>query len=74
MAELTPTTIQSFIDYLKFEKRYSPHTIISYRTDLNEFAAYINQQYGRFKLNQITHALVRGWLAELKETGLRQSL
>ncbi|WP_431214544.1 site-specific integrase [Puia sp. P3] len=29
--------VQSFLDYLKFEKRYSAHTIRSYQDDLVAF-------------------------------------
>jgi len=38
MLNATPTEIQSFIDYLKFEKRYSNHTIISYGNDLSSLS------------------------------------
>jgi integrase/recombinase XerC len=70
MPPLTRTDIQSFLDYLKYEKRYSPHTIISYETDLRDFENYINRQYGTIGLKDISHGFVRGWLADLKENGL----
>jgi integrase/recombinase XerC len=62
--------IQSFIDYLKFEKRYSPHTIISYHTDLVAFYAYLENTFGDPKLQEITPVMVRSWLAGLKENKL----
>lgn len=58
--------IQPFLDYLKFEKRYSQHTIISYQNDLVSFFDYLVLQYTEVKLPDITHHLVRSWLAELK--------
>lgn len=60
----------SFFDYLKYEKRYSEHTLISYQTDLRDFFNYLQQQYGDLKLAEITYAYIRGWLAGLKEAGL----
>ena len=66
----TRPDIQSFLDYLKYEKRYSPHTIISYETDLRDFNNYLIRLYGELKLKDITHGFVRGWLAGLKENGL----
>jgi len=66
----TRPDIQSFLDYLKYEKRYSPHTIISYETDLRDFDNYLIRLYGEVKLKDITHGFVRGWLAGLKENGL----
>jgi len=59
--------IQSFLDYLKFEKRYSAHTIIAYQTDLADFFSFLESSFGSTKLKDITHTLVRSWLAHLKE-------
>jgi integrase/recombinase XerC len=70
MPALTRPDIQSFLDYLKYERRYSPHTIISYETDLRAFENYINRRYGNIILKDISHGFVRGWLADLKENGL----
>jgi integrase/recombinase XerC len=57
--------IQSFLDYLRFEKRYSQHTIISYQNDLEQFFAYLSQ-FGELKPGEITASFIRSWLAELK--------
>lgn len=62
--------IQSFLDYLKYEKRYSPHTLLSYETDLRDFVVYLSKQYGHVALHQIQHGFVRSWLASMKEAGL----
>jgi integrase/recombinase XerC len=62
--------IQSFLDYLKFEKRYSPHTIISYQTDLTFFFNYIEDTFGKTELKVINHNQIRSWLAEQKEKGV----
>jgi len=70
MTDNNSTEIQPFIDYLKFEKRYSVHTIISYQTDLDSFFEYLNDQYGRLSLAEITHGLIRSWLADQKEKKL----
>jgi integrase/recombinase XerC len=62
--------IQSFLDYLKFEKRYSPHTVTSYETDLRDFFDYLATQLGSPSLRDITSGFVRSWLAGLKEKGM----
>jgi integrase/recombinase XerC len=59
--------IQTFIDYLKFEKRYSLHTIIAYQSDLLDFFNFIDQQFGKPVLKEINHSFVRSWLANMKE-------
>ncbi|PZR28945.1 MAG: integrase [Citrobacter freundii] len=68
--QATDPRIQSFLDYLKFEKRYSPHTLLSYQTDLLDFFAYLDKDYGELRLNEITHGFIRSWLAGLKEQQL----
>lgn len=62
--------IQPFLDYLKFEKRFSRHTVISYETDLVAFFDYLITQYGDTPVSQITHMFIRSWLASLKDEGL----
>ena len=63
-------TIQQFLDYLKFQKRYSQHTIISYQTDLTAFFDYLNITFGQIALPDIKATFVRSWLADMKEKGL----
>jgi integrase/recombinase XerC len=58
--------IKSFLEYLQFEKRYSQHTIISYQTDLDQFAAFLTSQYDGPPLSNITSGFVRSWLAEMR--------
>ena len=62
--------ILPFIDYLKFEKRYSEHTIRSYRDDLSAFFEYLSQYSRELKLEEISSALIRSWLADLKNKQL----
>ena len=59
--------IQSFVDYLKFEKRYSAHTIRSYHDDLVQFCSFLDKQFGSIKLKEISQSFVRSWLASLKD-------
>lgn len=59
--------IQSFIDYLKFEKRYSAHTIRSYHDDLIQFSVFLDAQFGNVNLKEISQSFIRSWLASLKE-------
>ncbi len=62
------TFSQSFIDYLKFEKRYSAHTVRAYRDDLEQFFSFLETTFGETTLPAITTSLIRSWLASLKES------
>jgi len=70
MPDYNSDEIRSFLDYLKFEKRYSAHTIISYQTDITSLFTYLNKNYGKLQLNGINPSLIRSWLADLKENKL----
>ncbi len=55
-----------FIHYLKFEKRYSPNTIIAYHKDLEQFRTFLDEEYALKELKPITHFHIRTWLAGMK--------
>lgn len=61
--------IADFLEYLKFQKRYSRHTIISYETDLRNFKDFLATEYEAPALEDIKTVFVRTWLAGLKEKG-----
>jgi integrase/recombinase XerC len=62
--------VQSYLNYLKYEKRYSAHTILSYQTDLNDFFGYTENHFGKLPLKEINQNIIRSWLAALKEKGI----
>ena len=62
--------LQPFLDYLKFEKRFSQHTITSYQTDLIAFFDYLQLSYGTLALHELSHIYIRSWLASLKDEGM----
>ncbi len=54
-----------FFKYLTYEKRYSPHTLTSYRTDLGQFAAYLANTYQLEDPAQADHTIIRSWIVSL---------
>ena len=56
-----------FIDYIQYEKRYSPHTVSAYRNDLDQFFSYLFRQYSTNSIGDVTHPMIRSWLASLME-------
>jgi integrase/recombinase XerC len=65
--EANQASVTIFLDYLKFQKRYSQHTIISYQKDLTDFFDFIETDYGNLFINEISTTLIRTWLANLKK-------
>ena len=58
--------IQEFSDYLRIEKRNSPHTVSAYRCDLIRFST----EFAGQKVESVTTADIRGFLISLREQGL----
>jgi integrase/recombinase XerC len=56
---------KDFLEYIKFEKRYSRHTLVSYENDLHQFFAYLTQ-YDSPSIPQIKATFIKSWLAALK--------
>lgn len=57
--------LNSFISYLKFEKRYSKHTIDAYHQDLSQFQEFLTDHDLDFAI--VTTKNVRMWLVNLSE-------
>lgn len=62
--------IQEFINFIKFEKRYSQNTIIAYTIDLRDFSYYLLSAYETDTVNEVSHQFIRGWLTCLKKEGI----
>ena len=60
----------AFIKHLKFEKRISDHTIISYSTDLDQFLTFIKIYSGNDDISSIDKRSVRSWIVDLSLKGL----
>ena len=61
--------VEDFIQYLATEKRYSDHTVTAYRGDLEDFAEFLAKEFDMqsIPLTDITLAMVRSWMANMKE-------
>ena len=63
-------TIERYIQYIQYEKRYSKHTIIAYTNDLDQFFSYISEQYEITDIKNINYSIVRSWLVNLMENSI----
>ena len=67
--------LEKFMAFLRVEKNASYHTLISYKTDLNQFIVFLNSHFDseKFSIVQIDRLAIRLWLGELSEQGLTQN-
>jgi integrase/recombinase XerC len=61
---------ESFVNYLKFEKRCSSHTVVAYKNDLDQFVQFITKVVGEFNVKKTDSKLVRSWVVYLMESKL----
>ncbi|MCA6361900.1 MAG: tyrosine-type recombinase/integrase [Bacteroidetes bacterium] len=59
-----------FIDYLAFEKRFSPHTQTAYRADLIQLRDYLVVTYDNILPEEANYQLIRSWIVELMNQGI----
>ncbi|MCF8214110.1 MAG: site-specific integrase, partial [Chitinophagaceae bacterium] len=57
--------MSSFLDFIKFEKRYSAHTYRAYADDLSSFFSFAQAQFEVSQPAQITPGMIRSWMASL---------
>lgn len=62
--------VQSFLDYLLYEKKYSHHTIEAYRNDINSFKDYIELEFGDILLQDASYTYFRSWIISLVERNI----
>jgi len=63
-------TIEKYIKYIQYEKRYSKHTVIAYTKDLDQFFSFISEQYETTDIKNINYSIVRSWLVNLMENSI----
>lgn len=59
--------LTDFLQYLKFEKRYSQHTLIAYQKDLQQFQEFLEKEFNITNSKEVTHFHIRTLLASLKD-------
>ncbi len=65
MSESQHPAIQSFIDHIKFEKRYSVNTLRAYADDLTVFFQFLQSQFDTVLPEEVSTAMIRSWMASL---------
>ncbi len=61
---------ESFLQYLLVEKRYSKHTLISYRNDLEQFSGFLLSLGHSSSESDISSGEVRAWVVGMMDNGM----
>ncbi len=60
-------SIDSFLNYLKYEKNCSPHTTLAYEEDLTQLNDYLGTTYDIKDLKEAEGIMLRSWILTLSE-------
>jgi integrase/recombinase XerC len=63
-------SIHSFLEYLKFERNYSDHTITAYKNDINSFFEFCLNEFDIESLAQVNYGQIRSWIVLLVDAGI----
>lgn len=63
--------MELFFKYLQYEKRYSPHTLTSYHTDLGQFSDYLQHIYEITDATEADHTIIRSWILSLVQNNIQ---
>ena len=55
----------AFKEYLQLEKKYSPHTVNAYLTDINSFELFNKNQFNDENIDQVNYSQIRSWIVSL---------
>jgi integrase/recombinase XerC len=58
--------VERFLKYIRYEKRYSEHTVLAYRTDLLQFSDFISKSFDDVPENA-NYGIIRSWIISLSE-------
>ena len=62
--------INSFLDYLSLEKKYSVHTVTAYKNDLISFRNFLVEEFSQEKLVEVNYLQIRSWIVVLVDSKL----
>jgi len=57
--------LNSFLDYLRYEKRYSSLTVLAYQTDLEQFQDFLSAEFNDTSIQKASYQQIRAWVVSL---------
>tara|TARA_R110002072_G_scaffold2867_4_gene22341 strand:+ start:7691 stop:8581 length:891 start_codon:yes stop_codon:yes gene_type:complete len=62
--------VSAYINYLALEKKYSPHTVLAYKNDLESFLAFIEEEFKCEEGDLVNYSMIRSWIVTLVDKKL----
>lgn len=64
------TNKEAFEDYLLLEKKYSPHTVGAYMSDLSSFSSFVKEVFEEENIDHVNYGQVRSWIVSLVDQSI----
>lgn len=65
--------LQSHLEYLEKEKKYSPLTVNAYQKDILSFQLFLNKNHEGCSLEEVNYPLIRSWIVALSDKKIAAS-
>ncbi|WP_226063898.1 tyrosine-type recombinase/integrase [Kaistella polysaccharea] len=62
--------IERFLEFIAVERRYSPHTLTSYRKDLSDFTDFLLKTEAHKDVTKVDKKIIRNFMSEMSATGI----
>lgn len=63
-------SINAFLDYISYEKNYSPLTITAYKNDLVSFQKFCISNFEESNINSLPYSIIRSWIVSLVDASV----
>ncbi len=63
-------SIPHFIEYISYEKKYSPYTITAYKKDLETFQYFCDSDFNESDISKLSYNIIRSWIVEMVENNI----
>lgn len=65
--------VKNFINHLRYENRYSEHTLTAYFKDITSFEEFLSVEFPNVFLLNVESYIIRAWMVSLSVSGLKAS-
>ena len=62
--------IDTFLQYLQYEKRVSKNTVLAYQNDLRQFGQFLQEVFPDSTIENAEYSIIRSWIIQLVESGI----
>ena len=62
--------INSFLEYLVLERKYSNHTVTAYKKDITSFFEFCVDEFETDNLKDVNYSQIRSWIVKLVDEGI----